>query len=143
MTCTNCNHNIPDDSNYCPKCGAPLNKDISVNTVPEKEQPVYNKEAAIIENDFQSGKLMGYASLICAILGLGSFGTLDVVALLLSHFGKKRLKNVPKDYPGRDFAMGLNQAGFLVSGGIIIVLIVAILICLLFFPAVFAGILAL
>lgn len=81
----------------------------------------YSKQDAQYENDYLSGKTMGIASLVCAILGLGSFGALDVIALLLSHFGKKKLKNVPKDYPGRDFAMSLNRWGFIVSGGLLIV----------------------
>ena len=138
MKCNNCGTVIDDNAVYCPQCGIPVNKEVSNATNVQ-----YNKQDAEYQNTYQAGKLMGYASIICAVLGLGSFGTLDVIALLLSHFGKKKLKTLPNNYPGKDYALGLNTAGFVVSGGLLVVAVVVLIGMILFGAAglgIFAGI---
>lgn len=157
MICRACGRVVPDDSLYCPQCGTPLEKvNTNVNetannnanansanngyynanaNVNAKEQ----EEAAYIAEKLNKGRLYGIISIVCSILGLGSFGSLDVVAIICGYLGLKQLKSVPKDYPDKSVAVTLNRAGIICSAGLIIAGGLAILICLIAFPWVFGA----
>lgn len=124
MTCNNCKNEILDDAIYCPKCGAPVNGN---NT----------KETTETESEVRTGFILGIISLACSLLGLGSFGILDIAAIVCGHYGKKHLKDIPDGTPNKSLALTLNRAGILCSAAFIIVIAIAVLGCLLLAPWVF------
>ena len=86
------------------------------------------------------GRLYGVISIVCSILGLGSFGSLDVVAIICGYLGLKSLKAVPNSYPDKATAVTLNRAGIICSAGLIILTAIFIIIALIAFPWIFASI---
>lgn len=150
MICKACGKVVPDNSLYCPQCGVPLEKvnpevnnnynanataNANYNNVNQKEQ----EEAAFIADKLNKGRLYGVISIVCSILGLGSFGTLDVVAIICGYLGLKSLKFVPNTNPEKSTAVTLNRAGIICSAGLIIVAAIFIVVALLAFPWIFAG----
>lgn len=134
MYCKNCGKTIPEDSVYCPQCGAPVGK-----VGPEKPAQEPSKEASdTVLSKLQTGRIFGMVSLACSILGLGSFGTLDIVAIICGYLGLKQLKEVPDDHPDKHFAVTLNRAGILCSAAFIILILAGVLIALLAAPWIFA-----
>lgn len=128
MICNNCGKIIPDDSVYCPQCGAPVGK-----VSREKPEP-----ADAVAGKLQTGRIFGIVSLACSILGLGSFGTLDIVAIICGYLGLKQLKEVPDDHPDKHFAETLNRAGILCSTAFILLILAAVVIALVAAPWIFA-----
>lgn len=127
MICNNCKNEIPEDAVYCPKCGIPLDGSNKVQNLP--------KEGT--ENEVHTGFLLGIISLTCSLLGLGSFGILDIAAIVCGHYGKKHLKDVPDGTPNKALALTLNRAGILCSAAFIILIAAAVVVCLLAAPWVF------
>ncbi len=118
MICNNCKKEIPDNVSYCPNCGAPQK---------QMENPAW-------DSLLKTGLILGIVSLGCAILGLGSFGILDIIAIICGIYGKKQLKKIPKDLPNWNLAMTLNKAGIICSAAFIVIIIV---VCLVAAPGVF------
>ena len=152
MICKNCGKVVPDNSLYCPQCGVPLEKvnpevnnnynananaqaNANYNNISREEQD----EANFIAEKLNKGRLYGIISIVCSILGLGSFGSLDVVAIICGYLGLKALKFVPNNHPEKSTAVTLNRAGIICSAGLIIAAAIGILICMVAFPWVFAG----
>lgn len=149
MICKACGAVVPDNSLYCPQCGTPLDKvntdvkhDAGANT--QNTAPNMNdnerREMEYIQEKLSKGRLYGIISIVCSILGLGSFGTLDVVAAICGYLGLKHLKEVPNHYPEKSTAVTLNRAGIICSIGFILVTALFVIIALLAFPWIFASI---
>lgn len=151
MYCNACGKVVPDDAVYCPQCGAPLEKvdaepkqntgnngnyHANYNNMSDKER----QEMEFIQGRLNKGRLYGVVSIVCSILGLGSFGTLDVVAIIFGYLGLKSLKAVPNSYPDKHMAVTLNRAGIICSAGLIILTAIFIIIALIAFPWIFASI---
>ena len=157
MYCKACGKVVPDDALYCPQCGAPLEKvdaepardtgnngnystnhaaHANYNNMSDKER----EEMEYIQGRLNKGRLYGIISIVCSILGLGSFGSLDVVAIICGYLGLKSLKAVPNSYPDKQTAVTLNRAGIICSAGLIILTAIFIIIALIAFPWIFASI---
>lgn len=140
MICNACGKVVPDNSLYCPQCGTPLDK---VNAAPAPERNNMSdderREMEYIQSNLNSGRLYGIISIVCSILGLGSFGTLDVVAIICGYLGLKKLKHVPNHYPEKQTAVTLNRAGIICSAGLIILTAIFVIIALVAFPWIFAS----
>ncbi len=154
MYCKACGKVVPDDALYCPQCGAPLEKvdaepaqgagnngnyhasNTNYNNMSDKER----KEMEFFQEKLNKGRLYGVISIVCSILGLGSFGSLDVVAIICGWLGLKHLKAVPNTYPDKYTAVTLNRAGIICSAGLIILTAIVVLVALIAFPWVFASI---
>ncbi len=147
MICKACGRVVPDDSLYCPHCGVPqdkignngtyhANNNANVNNMSDKER----EEMNFIQSRLNSGRLYGVISIVCSILGLGSFGALDIVAIICGYLGLKQLKAVPNTYPDKQTAVTLNRAGIICSAGFIILIAVFVIIALIAFPWIFASI---
>lgn len=142
MICKACGKVVPDDSLYCPHCGVPQEKvgnngTYNANTnMNDKER----EEMNAIQNHLNTGRLYGVVSIVCSILGLGSFGALDIVAIICGYLGLKHLKQVPPNYPDRQTAVTLNRAGIICSAGFIFLIAVFVIIALIAFPWIFASI---
>ena len=153
MYCKACGKVVPDDALYCPQCGAPLEKvdaepapntsnngnyhaNNNYNHLSDKER----EEMEFIQGRLNKGRLYGVISIVCSILGLGSFGSLDVVAIICGYLGLKSLKAVPNSYPDKVTAVTLNRAGIICSAGLIILTAIFIIITLVAFPWIFASI---
>lgn len=134
MICKACGKEVPDNALYCPFCGAPLNK---VDTDIREEE---RKEMEFIQSRLNAGKLYGIISIVCSILGLGSFGSLDIIAIICGYLGLKQLKQVPNTYPEKSTAVTLNRAGIICSAGFIFVIALFVIIALIAFPWIFASI---
>lgn len=155
MICKACGKVVPDNSIYCPMCGAPLDKvnaetnrhensnngnyNANTNTMNAKER----EEMEFVQQKLSNGKLLGIVSIVTSILGLGSFGALDVVAIICGWLGLKQLKFVPNTNPDKSTAVLLNRAGILCSAGFIIVIAIFVIVALAAFPWIFSGLAAL
>lgn len=71
MFCVKCGNEIPDDSSFCPFCGAPLS---SANGA-VNNGPVPGNDAAYIEKIGKVSLLLSICSLVLGILGSILFGT--------------------------------------------------------------------
>ena len=127
MYCKACGKVVPDDALYCPQCGAPLSKvdagharDTGNNGNYHNMSDKEREEMEFIQGRLNKGRLYGIISIVCSILGLGSFGSLDVVAIICGYLGLKNLKSVPNSYPDKAIAVTLNRAGIICSAGLII-----------------------
>ncbi len=141
MTCKSCGRVVPDGATYCPHCGALQN---SVNeTTNSKMNDKERKEMEYIESKLAKGKLYGVVSIVSSILGLGSFGTLDIVAIIFGWLGLRHLKAVPNSYPEKQTAVTLNRAGIICSAGLIIAMVILIIVGLAVAPWLFASLAAL
>lgn len=152
MICKACGAVVPDNSLYCPQCGTPLDKvntevkhDSGANTqntapnMSDKER----QEMEYFQEKLNKGRLYGIISIVCSILGLGSFGSLDIVAAICGYLGLKHLKAVPNHYPEKSTAVTLNRAGIICSIGFILVIALFVIIALAAFPWIFASFAAL
>ncbi|MBQ8063036.1 MAG: zinc ribbon domain-containing protein [Clostridia bacterium] len=145
MYCKSCGRVVPDDALYCPTCGNPLEK---VNGAQSSAGSAQNagptakeqKEMDLIQQRLNSGRLYGVISIVCSILGLGSFGSLDIIAIICGYLGLKQLKSVPNTYPEKHTAVTLNRAGIICSAGFIFLIIAFVIIALIAFPWIFASI---
>lgn len=153
MYCKACGKVVPDDALYCPQCGAPLEKvdaEAAPNTGNNGNYHAYynnmsdkeREEMNFIQGKLNKGRLYGVISIVCSILGLGSFGSLDVVAIICGYLGLKHLKSVPNSYPEKQTALTLNRAGIICSAGLIILTAIFVIIALVAFPWIFASIAA-
>ena len=146
MICKACGEVVPDNSLYCPQCGVPLDKvdadpaPASGNNGNYQTKNNDQEEMAFIQSRLNAGRLYGVISIVCSILGLGSFGALDIVAVICGYLGLKQLKAVPDTYPDKHTAVTLNRAGIICSAGFIILIGLFVLIALLAFPWIFATI---
>lgn len=145
MICKACGRVVPDDSLYCPHCGVPqekvgnngtYNANNDANNMSDKER----EEMNLIQSRLNSGRLYGVISIVCSILGLGSFGALDLIAILCGYLGLKQLKQVPDNYPDKQTAVTLNRAGIICSAGFIMLIALFVIIALIAFPWIFASI---
>lgn len=136
MYCKSCGRVVPDDALYCPMCGKPLEK-VGGKEAPSPDE---QREMDFIQQKLNSGRLYGVVSIVCSILGLGSFGSLDIIAIICGYLGLKQLKNVPNTYPEKQTAVTLNRAGIICSAGFIFLIIAFVIIALIAFPWVFASI---
>ena len=141
MICKQCGKTIPDNSVYCSQCGAPLNKaEWETGRKQEAANDPNRQEQEFIQSKLNAGRLYGIISIVCSILGLGSFGTLDVIAIICGYIGLKNLKYVPNDHPEKQTALVFNRAGIICSAGFIFVILAFVLIALVSFPWVFGAI---
>lgn len=151
MYCKACGRVVPDDALYCPQCGKPLEKvnpevdknyNANQNAANQNNAPTAEekKEMDFIQQKLNSGRLYGVISIVCSILGLGSFGSLDIIAILCGYLGLKQLKSVPDNYPDKQTAVTLNRAGIICSAGFIFLIIAFVIIALVAFPWIFASI---
>lgn len=143
MICKACGKVVPDNALYCPQCGTPLEKvdpEVSRDYNAEKNYDKEREEMEFIQKKLNSGRLYGVVSIVCSILGLGSFGSLDLIAILCGYLGLKELKHVPNNYPEKNTAVTLNRAGIICSLGFILVIALFVIIALAAFPWIFASI---
>ena len=147
MICKACGKVVPDDSLYCPHCGVPQEKvgnngnyDANNNTYANNMSDKEREEMNFFQSRINSGRLYGVISIVCSILGLGSFGALDVIAIICGYLGLKQLKPVPDTYPDKHTAVTLNRAGIICSAGFIILIALFVIIALIAFPWIFASI---
>lgn len=143
MICKACGKVVPDNSLYCPQCGVPLDQvgsQVNYNTNTQNNATTKEREEQeFIQNKLNTGRLYGVVSIVCSILGLGSFGTLDIIAILCGYLGLKSLKYVPNTYPDKHTAVTLNRAGIICSAGFIILIAVGLLIAAAVAPWIFGS----
>ena len=135
MYCKACGKVVPDDALYCPQCGAPLEK---VDAEPAPNTSNNGNYHANNNYNHLSDKEREEMEFIQG--RLGSFGSLDVVAIICGYLGLKSLKAVPNSYPDKVTAVTLNRAGIICSAGLIILTAIFIIIALVAFPWIFASI---